>query len=336
MSEQRVALQKTLRGGSKIDQGMLRYVLDQSRDCIKILSPSGTVEYINSEGQCALQISNFSAVHGRYWPDLWPEMSKGFVIDALDKAKLGESSEFQASRPDYDNEMRWWQVSVSPLLESDGELAGILTSSRDVTSYVRSQEAQHTLALEMRHRLRNAYTIASAIVMQSSRADHTREFAESVCSRLANVALSQTRLLEAGHKSWTLSDLVQTLVAAHGDGAHAIRFAGNADAAVDGHGAMLIALVLGELTNNSVKYGALRRRGPVSISWLVQADALTIHWREAVNIEDVDKLRARDESSGYSLMQRMARSQRATFAWAVEAGELHVSLMLRPDDSQRN
>ena len=83
----------------KIDYGMLRYVLDQSRDCIKILGPDGTVDYINSEGRCALEIDDLNAVLGKPWPDLWPEEARPLVDEALRKAKTGESSEIEAHRP---------------------------------------------------------------------------------------------------------------------------------------------------------------------------------------------------------------------------------------------
>lgn len=325
MSDNQSALRQSLRG-LRIDRDMLRYVLDQSRDCIKILGPHGHIEYINSEGRCALHVSNYSAMLGRHWPELWPEESRPTIEKALVDALRGESSEVEAHRPDPRGETTWWRISVSPLLEEDGELTGILTLSRDISSHVQLREAEQTLALELRHRLRNAYTIASAIVMQSASAPDNKAFAETVCSRLADVALSQTRLLEAGHKRWALSELVHTLVSAHGAGATGIRYAGNADATVDGQEALLIALVLGELTNNSVKYGALRRRKPVSLSWVLDDGRLTLHWREPVPLADGNGLEARDEGSGYSLMQRMARSQKARFSAAVEKGLLLVTL----------
>lgn len=90
--------------------------------------------------------------------------------------------------------------------------------------------------------------------------DAQRAFADSVSSRLADVALSQARLLDAGEKTWALAELVDMLVAAHGESAAGVRFTGTTSVEVDGHQAMLIALVLGELTNNSLKYGALRRK----------------------------------------------------------------------------
>ena len=321
-------MRRSLSEAVKIDQGMLRYVLDQSRDCIKILGPDGTVNYINSEGRCALEISNMSLVLGKPWPDMWPEEARPLVEEALRKAQAGESSEIDAYRPSSSHESRWWQASVSPLMEESG-LAGILVISRDITDLMRLRETEQTLLMEMRHRLRNAYTIASAVVMQSAASDRSvQPFADLVAARLADVALSQTRLLEAGDKEWAVIDLIRTLVQAHGEGANSIRYAGTAEAAVDGHGAMLIALVVGELTNNSLKYGALGRSKSVSLSWSVDEGRLALLWQEALPQERARALTPRDPSSGYAMMARMARAQRATFEHEVADGELTVRLRL--------
>jgi len=329
MSETGAALRQSLSDAIRIDQGMLRYVLDQSRDCIKILGPEGCIDYVNSEGRCALEITDVAVVYGRYWPELWPEESRPVVEGVLEKAQTGESSEFEAWRPDSRGQTKWWRISVSPLMEGDGILVGILTISRDVTPHVTLRESEQTLALEMRHRLRNAYTIASAIVMQSARHDPgAQAFAESVCARLADVALSQTRLLEAGEKTWPLAQLIRTLVAAHGEDAMGIRYAGNADAIVDGHEAMLVSLVVGELTNNSLKHGALRHGKAVSLSWTIDQGSLVLHWREPVSQRHGDSIEPRNEGSGYSMMQRMARSQRADFEHSISSGDLNVILKL--------
>lgn len=331
MADKLVALRRSLDAMGTIDQRMLRYVLDQSRDCIKILSPAGCIEYINSEGQCALHVTNLGAVLGRSWSNLWPEPSRPVIERALEDARCKQGSTFEAWRPGRDGEPVWWQISVSPLQEKTGELVGILTISRDVTDLVRLRESERTLALEMKHRLRNAYMVASAIVTQSARGDPTqRDFADTVTARLANVALSQTRLLEAGQQSWTLIDLVQTLVQAHGEGASGVRYTGAASVTVDGHEAMLVALVLGELTNNSLKYGALLIGQPVKVSWSIQeGEALVIRWCEPLAKPLDFPLGARDLGSGYSLMARMARSQKAIFEFEASAAELIATLTLR-------
>lgn len=324
-----VANRRSLSEAVKIDQGMLRYVLDQSRDCIKILGPEGSVDYINSEGRCALELENVEATLGKPWPELWPEHARPQVEEALRKAQAGESSQIEAYRPSRSHESRWWQASVSPLMEEDSELAGVLVISRDITDLVQLRESERTLLLEMRHRLRNAYTIASAVVMQSATAERSAQpFADTVAARLADVALSQTRLLEAGAKSWALNELIATLVEAHGEGANAIRYAGTAEATVDGHEAMLIALVVGELINNSLKYGSLRKGKSVSLSWSNQDGQLALLWRESLPSPPRGQLGPRDPGSGYAMMARMARAQRAQFEHAIRERELQVSLKL--------
>lgn len=321
------ALRRSLKEAGAIDQNMLRYVLEQSRDCIKILGPEGEVNYINSAGRCELEIEDFEAIEGKPWPDLWPEGSREIIERAISLAQAGESSEIEASRPSPHGEERWWRISVSPLLEGDGQLAGMLTVSRDITSHVRLREAEHTMALEMRHRLRNAYTVASAIVMQSARtAPEALPFAEVVCARLADVALSQTRLLEAAHKSWSLAELVRTLIEAHGEGATRIRYAGDADAALNGHAAMLVALVIGELTNNSLKYGALRDGQGVALTASLDEETIILRWLEHTNAPAASVLVPRDAGSGYAMMERMARAQGAGFTHELRDGELRVEL----------
>ena len=325
-----LALRRSLKAGGGIDRDMLRYVLDQSRDCIKILSPLGAIEYINSHGRCALEIDDFAALKDKPWTDLWPEESRPIIERAVEQAREGHGVEIEASRPDPRGEERWWRTSVSPLAEADGELVGILVISRDVTEHVQLREAEQTLALEMRHRLRNAYTVASAIVMQSARGHpEFMHFAELVSARLADVALSQTQLLDAANKSWTVADLIRTLIDAHGEGATRIRYVGDAEAAVDGHSAMLVALIIGELTNNSLKYGALREGRGVSLSSTVEDSAMTIRWVESTDASGKTALAPRDSGSGYSMMERMARAQRATFEHELGEGQLRVTLRVR-------
>ncbi len=330
MSDSNLGSGSSLRDVLKTDQGVLRRVLDQARDCIKILGPNGRINYINSEGRCALSIHDPRTVYGKPWPRLWPEEARSTIESALAKAQSGEGSEIEAARPNPAGEKRWWRISVSPLTETDGEVGGILTVSRDITSDVQLRNYEKTLTLEMRHRLRNAYTIASAIVMLSAaKDDAAQSFAERACGRLANVALSQTRLAELGDKSWTVAELVKNVVATHADEPGSITTAGDSQAAIDGQEAMLIALIVGELTNNSLKYGALRKRRSVSLSWWEEFGRLKMRWSEAFPGAHNVALRPRDAGSGYSMMERLARSQRATFEHRTTEDELIVTLTLR-------
>ena len=143
---------------------------------------------------------------------------------------------------------------------------------------------------------------------------------------------NRTQLLDAGSRSWPLADLIRTLVEAHGDGATRLRYAGDAEAMVDGHAAMVIALVIGELTNNSIKYGALREGRGVSLTASMDASTITIRWVEQTNVAGIADLAPRDAGSGYAMMERMARAQRATFEHELKDGQLRVTLRVRKAD----
>ena len=74
------------------------------------------------------------------------------------------AARFEAFCPTAKGEPRWWDVTVSPLRDEHGELRGLISISRDVSADVRARELRETTAAEMKHRLRNAYALTSAIV----------------------------------------------------------------------------------------------------------------------------------------------------------------------------
>ena len=78
---------------------MLAAVLDQSADCIKVLGPSGSLDFMNRNGRCAMGIDDFSLVAGLDWWELWPEESKHLVRDAVATAHREGSARFEAFCP---------------------------------------------------------------------------------------------------------------------------------------------------------------------------------------------------------------------------------------------
>ena len=144
---------------------ILGAILDQSVDCIKLVGSTGTLDFMNRNGRCAMEIDDFDDVAGRLWWELWPEESRDLVRGALDRGLIGEDTRFEAFCPTAKGTPKWWDVSVSPLRDEAGMVQGIVSTSRDVSDQVRTREMQQTASDEMRHRLQNAYTLTGAIVM---------------------------------------------------------------------------------------------------------------------------------------------------------------------------
>ena len=88
-------------------------------------------------------------------------------------------------------------MSVAPLRDEDGNLQGLISVSRDISSDVAARQVRDSVAAEMRHRLQNAYALTSAIVLASARGDSRRQaFAEEIVNRLSRLGIAQSLLLD--------------------------------------------------------------------------------------------------------------------------------------------
>lgn len=139
-------------------------------------------------------------------------------------------------------------------------------------------ERERLIAQEIDHRARNALTVANAIVRQTLGPDGG-EAAERVQERLG--ALSRTHALLARERwnSVDLAALIREELAAFEP--TTIRLDGPS-LPLPPQLAQTLALIVHELTTNSVKYGALgASRGQLHVTWQLDRDLLTLHWHES-------------------------------------------------------
>ena len=78
---------------------MLAAILDQSADCIKVIGPEGTLDFINRNGRCAMGIDDFAMVAGKNWWDLWPEEAQPLIHTAIASAREGTTAASRLSAP---------------------------------------------------------------------------------------------------------------------------------------------------------------------------------------------------------------------------------------------
>lgn len=312
---------------------MLGAILDQSMDCIKVIGPTGQLDFMNRNGRCAMEIDDFAMVAGRNWWELWPEESRPLVLDAVERARRGESYRFEAFCPTAKGSPRWWEVSASPLRDEAGELQGIISVSRDITERVRAREIRETAAAEMRHRLLNAYTLAAAIVSSTARgSDEREEFATEILRRLEQLSIAQSLLLNIDALGTVdLPTLVQRLTEPFRGGACELVFHDLPVVILGDDDVRALALVLGELSTNSNKYGALRRGGSIGIKASVKDGVLGLHWSErALGHAPAPH---RGGGSGHRLIERAlrARGGELTIEWRDDGPDVNLSLPLSRD-----
>ena len=304
---------------------MLATVLDQSEDCVKILDPTGRVDFMNRNGRCSMEIDDFCAVSGQPWETLWPEEAAVEVRAAVAAALVGRSSRFDAYCPTAKGTPKWWDVQVSPVRDEAGKILAILSVSRDVTERQHAMDSLHTMAHEMRHRLRNAYAVSGAIALASGREDAGHgEFAEALAQRLNSLSAVQGSLIDPGEGE-QLPQLVARIAQAYDRSGTLIRCDDLPAVNLGEQAVRLLALVLGELATNSLKHGALRQDLPVSITACNRDGVLALDWREPLATALSETASPR-EGSGFRLMERMARAHRGSFSIVHDDRELAAHL----------
>jgi hypothetical protein len=90
-------------------------LLDQSDDCVKVLSVDGRLKYMSCNGRVAMQVDNWELVYDQFWWDLWPESAREIVRESVFTAISGKSVRFDGYCPTVRGEPRWWDVYISGL-----------------------------------------------------------------------------------------------------------------------------------------------------------------------------------------------------------------------------
>lgn len=109
-------------------------VLEASADCIKIMCPEGRLLLMNSPGLALMELPDFTPIEGRYWFDLWPREMQSLVRQSIIDARRGETVRFSGFCPTNCGRDKWWDVVVTPIRDSSGEVTGLLSISRDCTA----------------------------------------------------------------------------------------------------------------------------------------------------------------------------------------------------------
>jgi PAS domain S-box-containing protein len=110
-----------------------RAIIESGPDCVKVLDSAGRLLVINEVGRKMLGIGDAKAVYGEEWSSFWPNDTRQKVLDAMQTALSGEKARFRESCALADGSMQWWDMILTPMRDSDGNVVRVLAVSRDVT-----------------------------------------------------------------------------------------------------------------------------------------------------------------------------------------------------------
>src|SRR5690606_20540037 len=186
-------------GGFDNTGALLSTVLDQTHDCIKLLGRDGTIQYVNERGAIAMELRTPSELQGLKWIERWPDEARPTAARALEEARSGSVARFTGSRI-IGGRPTWWDVTVAPVQSAEAA-EYLLVVARDMTAEVQQRERAEAVSAEMRHRLRNAMAIASALVHLSARdKPEAQTFANEVAFRFSQLGRIQELVLDPSLK----------------------------------------------------------------------------------------------------------------------------------------
>jgi two-component sensor histidine kinase len=160
-------------------------------------------------------------------------------------------------------------------------VAGAIAVRQLIQRLREANEAEHRLARELQHRVKNNLAVVEALVAQSARgAGDLPTFLERFLGRMKSLSAAQVLLSRHEHAKAEIEELVGAVLAPF-DASGRLSWSGE-NIQLRPQQAVALALCLHELATNSLKYGALsREEGRVSLAWSRADGALArIDWRE--------------------------------------------------------
>ena len=122
-------------------------LIEDSQDCIKVLDLEGRLLSMNAGGMKLLEICDLGPIIGSSWIDFWNGEDREAACNAVKTATQGGIGRFVGFFPTtLTKTPKWFDVSVSPILDARGKPEMLVAASRDVTMYKRAERALRTLA----------------------------------------------------------------------------------------------------------------------------------------------------------------------------------------------
>lgn len=138
---------KVIEDSLRESEAFSRNVIESTADCVKVLTAEGLLLSMNRYGRCLMEIDDFRPLVHQPWLSFWPESYQQVAREAINSAQAGQLGHFQGFCPTFKGTPKWWDVVVTPVLDTEGKVKLLLSTSRDITE-IRRAEAEREKVLQ--------------------------------------------------------------------------------------------------------------------------------------------------------------------------------------------
>lgn len=259
----------------------LASIVDTSADAIVSKTLDGT---IRSWNKAAERIFGYSAAEaiGQPITIAIPPDRHDEERDIIARIGRGERIDhFETVRQRKDGSLIDVSITISPVQDATGRIAGASKIARDITEQKRIQEQIETLAREAEHRSKNLLANVQATV-NLSHADTPEKLKRAIEGRVRALANVLSLFVETRWIGADLATIAAQELAPYAESSGSRVQIDGPRIMLEPTAAQAAALTLHELTTNAAKYGALSvGEGHVALAWTLTADRhLALRWKE--------------------------------------------------------
>jgi PAS domain S-box-containing protein len=173
-----------------------RRILENNKDCIKVIDLDGRLLYMNDGGKKLMEIDDFASFDRGWWVEFWSIVDRESAQTAFATAKAGQVSKFEGLCPTALGTPKYWQVTVAPMFGDRGNVEQILAISHDITDRIAAESAIR----ESEDRFRSTFEQAAVGVAHVSLEGHWLLVNQKFCQI---VGYTESELLQRDFQSLT-------------------------------------------------------------------------------------------------------------------------------------
>ena len=147
---QDVTQRKEMLQALKTSEEYSRKIIESSQDCIKVHDLDGVILSITDRGMELMAIEDRSAVLNIDWITFWEDdRDRTAYSKAIEEARNGRTGHFQGCAPTMAGEQKSWDIHISPIFDSEGNVVRLLSVSRDITGEIESKLSLEALNIRL-------------------------------------------------------------------------------------------------------------------------------------------------------------------------------------------
>jgi PAS domain S-box-containing protein len=264
-----------------LESARLAAIVSGSSDAIVSKNLNGI---INSWNASAERIFGYTAdeMIGRSILTIIPPELHSEEAEILRRIRNGERLEhFDTVRLRKDGTKVHVSLTVSPLRDHEGKIAGASKIARDITDRKRAEELQGVLVNELNHRTKNLLATVGTIARRTLSGVAPAEKLAEFDRRIRALTISQDLLVRNDWHGAPLRGMVEAVLEPFATDKQRLVILGGSEVVLSLRQTNVLSLAIHELATNAMKYGALATdRGRVELSWSTANGEATLLWQE--------------------------------------------------------